>query len=60
MICNSDTSPGGEDSILTVPLTGDYADGILGPNESFDVEFKLGLVEIKPFEFLVELFGIIK
>ena len=50
------------DSTLTVPIpaAGDYADGLLGPGESFDVEFVIGLLVRQPFDFFVNAFGVVE
>ena len=60
VLCNADGGPGGVGSTLTVPipLASDYSDGLLGPGESFDVEFVIGLVVHEPFDFFVNTLGI--
>ncbi len=53
VLCNADTDSGGKR--VTVPM-----EGVLKPNESFDVEFKIGLKTMAKFEFEVNLFGIVQ
>ena len=60
MLCNADVPPGGEGSTLTVTLAGDYADGLLSPGESVDVDFEIGLASTDPFSFFVDIFGTVE
>lgn len=55
---NADGGPGGAGARLTVPEEGDYADGILAPEESVNVHFIICLKdEEDAFRFLVDVLG---
>jgi len=64
---NADGGPFGATAILTIPQTGSFADGLLGPGESVDVPFDVcfrsfatgreGIVNSR-FTFLVDVLGI--
>lgn len=62
LLCNGDGGPGGVGSTytVTVPAGEDYADGLLQSGESFDVEFVVGLPVHEPFDFFVNLFGVVE
>ena len=48
-------SPATTGDILTVPLVGDYSDGILGSGESADILFIIGLEQVASFDFYVDV-----
>ena len=50
---------GGEGAVMPVPKTGQYADGLLSPGESVEVPFVLCLKTFQPFQFLVNVSGIV-
>ena len=50
---------GGEGAAMTVPQVGQYADGLLSPGESVNVPFVLCLTTFQPFEFFVDVFGVV-
>jgi hypothetical protein len=50
---------GGEGAEITVPQEGQFADGLLSPGESVNVPFVLCLTTFQPFQFLVDVFGIV-
>jgi hypothetical protein len=54
---NADGGPARMGAILTVPQTGDYADGVLSPRQYVDVPFVICLQQLKPFTFLVDVLG---
>lgn len=60
LLLNADGGPGGLGSILTVPFSENYSDEILGPAESFQVDFVIGLASRARFRFVVEALGIIR
>ena len=62
VLCNADGGPRGVGSTLAVPipLAGDYADGLLGPGESLDEEFVIGLAQRAPFGFFVNAIGVVE
>ena len=51
--------PGGAGAIMDIQLTGQYADGVLGPNETVNVDFVVCLSEVRPFDFFVNILGIV-
>ena len=55
LLINADGGAGGAGARLT-PKAG--ADGVLSPNESVTVEFRIGLQAHRRFTFLVDLFGV--
>ena len=60
LLLNADGNAGGVGSILTVPFSGDYSDGILGPEEKFTVNFVIGRASLESFKFKVEALGMIQ
>ncbi len=50
---------GGEGAEMAVPKVEQYADGLLSPNESVNVPFVLCLKAFQPFQFFVDVFGIV-
>ena len=50
---------GGVGAEMTVPKVGLYADGLLSAGESVDVPFVLCLKTSQPFQFFVDVFGVI-
>jgi len=56
LLLNGDSGPGGVGATLTVPPGGAYADGILGPGESVDVFYVIGLATSQDFNFFVDVF----
>jgi photosystem II stability/assembly factor-like uncharacterized protein len=59
LLQNANGGPGGVGSRLTVPKKNDFADGTLSPGEFVDVSFAICLKEIKAFEFLVDILGVL-
>ena len=57
VLCNADGGSGGVGSTLTILLQGDLNDGVLGPGESFTVQFDIGLAGFRRFTFFVDVFG---
>jgi hypothetical protein len=64
VLCSSQGSTGGEETILRVPVEQTFEDlfegpfnGLLAPGESFNTEFKIGLVSMDKFTFSLDLFG---
>jgi hypothetical protein len=57
VFCNNSGETG---TILTVPLEGDYSDGLLEPGESFDIDFVIGLESLNPFDFSVDLIAVVE
>ncbi|WP_347275599.1 carbohydrate binding domain-containing protein [Candidatus Kuenenia sp.] len=54
---NADGGAGGVGSRLTVQNEGDYADGVLSPGESVDVNFIICLTNSNRFRFVVDVLG---
>jgi Tol biopolymer transport system component len=50
---------GGAGAEMTVPQTGQYADGLLSAGESVNVPFVVCLKNFQPFQFFVDVFGIV-
>ena len=50
---------GGEGAEMQVPKAGQYADGLLSPGESVNVPFVLCLKTFQPFQFFVDVFGVV-
>ena len=50
---------GGQGAEMTVAKTGQYADGLLSPGESVDVPFVLCLKTSQPFQFFVDVYGVV-
>jgi len=59
LLQNADGGPGGVGSRLTVPNTGGFSDGKLDPGESVDVPFIICLKQFDPFDFFVDVFGVV-
>jgi photosystem II stability/assembly factor-like uncharacterized protein len=59
LLQNANGGPGGVGSRLTIPKKNDFSDGTLSPGESVDVSFVICLKQIKPFEFLVDILGLL-
>jgi len=53
---NADT-PGGAGAILTVPETGDYSDGTLGPGENVDIDLVFCLPNPGSFTASINIYG---
>lgn len=58
LLHNADGGHGGEGSIMTIPLTDAYADGVLSAGEHINVHFIICLKENKSFRFLVDVLGV--
>lgn len=54
---NADGGPAGLAATLTVPHSGDYADGLLGPGETVDVPMVICLKDRSAFQFFVDVLG---
>jgi Tol biopolymer transport system component len=54
---NGDVGPARVAGTLTVPPSGEYSDGVLGPGEVVDVPFVICLQDRSPFQFLVDVLG---
>jgi len=54
---NADSGPAGLAATLTVPHSGDYADGLLGPGETVDVPMVICLKDRSAFQFYVDVLG---
>ena len=50
---------GGEGAEMVVPKACQYADGLLSPGESVEVPFVLCLKTVQPFQFFVNMFGVV-
>jgi hypothetical protein len=50
---------GGTGAVLPVPKVGQYADGLMSPGESVQVPFVLCMKSFQPFQFYVDVFGIV-
>jgi hypothetical protein len=59
LLLNADGGPGGVGAILTIPETALGADGVLSPDESFSVSFRIGLSRFRAFSFKGDAFGIV-
>jgi hypothetical protein len=59
LLQNADTGPGRVGSRLTVPKKDDFADGVLSSGEFVDVPFVICLKQRQPFEFFVNILGIV-
>jgi hypothetical protein len=59
LLQNADAGPGGVGSRLTIPKKDDFSDGSLGPREFVDVPLSICLKEIQPFDFLVDVLGVV-
>jgi hypothetical protein len=57
LLQNADGGPDGAGAVLTIPASGAYADGVLGPGESIDVSFAICMVNRGAFNFLVDVLG---
>jgi hypothetical protein len=58
VLLNADGGPGGEGATLTVPPQALGSDGLLQPNESFTVQFRIGLQQFQEFSLAIEAFGL--
>lgn len=58
LLLNADAGPANVGATLTVPQTGAYADGVLGPNEAVDVPLVIYLKDRSPFQFFVDVLGV--
>jgi hypothetical protein len=59
LLQNADGVPGGVGAQLTVPQQEGFSDGVLGPKEFVDVPFIICLQERQPFQFVVDVFGVV-
>jgi hypothetical protein len=59
LLQNANGGPGGVGSRLTIPKKNDFADGMLGPGEFVNVPFVICLKQIQPFEFSLDMFGVV-
>ena len=50
---------GGEGAVIPIPLVGQYADGVLTPNEAVAVPFVVCLKTRQAFQFFVDVFGVV-
>jgi hypothetical protein len=50
---------GGEGAEMTVPKVEQYADGLLSPGESVNVPFSVCLKTFQPFQFFLDVFGVV-
>jgi hypothetical protein len=55
---NADYGAAGVGANLTVPRSGDFSDGVLGPGELVNVPFSICLITVEPFSFFVDVTGI--
>jgi len=55
---NADYGAAGVGANLTVPRSGDFSDGVLGPGELANVPFSICLITVEPFSFFVDVTGI--
>jgi hypothetical protein len=55
LVLNADRGPMGASGILTVAESGDYTDSVLSAGESVEITFVVGLQQLSPFEFLVDV-----
>ncbi|MCB0212771.1 MAG: hypothetical protein KDJ52_25740, partial [Anaerolineae bacterium] len=59
LLLNADGGPGGPGAILSVPPASLGPDAVLSPNETFTLGFEIGLASAKPFNFLVDAYGVV-
>jgi hypothetical protein len=59
LLQNADGGPAGVGARLTVPLEDEFTDGVLSPKEFVDVPFIICLQERRPFQFVVDVFGVV-
>jgi hypothetical protein len=59
LLQNANGGPEGVGALLTVPQQDEFTDGVLGPDELVDVPFLICLRERQPFQFMVDVFGIV-
>jgi hypothetical protein len=59
LLQNADTGPGGVGARLTVPKKDGFADGVLSSGEFVDFPFVTCLKQIQPFEFSVDILGVV-
>ncbi len=58
LLLNADSGPGGVAATLSVPDAALGVDGVLTPEETFTLEFLIGLAVLAPFDFFVNAFGV--
>lgn len=58
LLQNADGGPFGAGATLTIPRSGDFADGLLGAGENVDVPFGICLRNTLRFNFLLDVLGI--
>jgi glucose/arabinose dehydrogenase len=58
-LLNADGGPGGQGAILTLPAQY-LGDGLLQPDESFSVTFRIGLQRLNRLRFVLDAFGVIE
>ncbi|MFN8459395.1 MAG: choice-of-anchor Q domain-containing protein, partial [Anaerolineae bacterium] len=58
LLLNADGGPGGVGAVISVPAVALGDSGTLEPNESFKIDFKIGLKKRWPFLFLVNAYGV--
>ena len=56
VLLNADHGPGGVGSTVTANVS---ADQVLSPGESFTTDFEIGLATTAPFQFFVNVLGIV-
>jgi hypothetical protein len=59
LLQNADDGPAGVGATLTVPRVGAFSDGLLRPGEFVDIAFVLCLTAIEPFDFFVNVLGVV-
>jgi hypothetical protein len=59
LLQNARRGPGGVGARLTVPRQDNFSDGVLSSGEVVDVPYVICLRQIEPFEFVVDVLGIV-
>ena len=55
LLQNADGGPGGVGNTLTIPIEGNFSDGLLSPGEFVDVSFSICLKNLESFDFFVDV-----
>lgn len=55
----TDAILGGQGAVMEVPKVGQYGDGLLSPGERVEVPFVLCLTAFQPFQFFVDVSGVV-
>ena len=58
LLLTADAGPGGPGAVQTVPMIGDFLDGVLEPEATVPVPFVICLQTLDPFRFTVDTLGL--